>query len=113
MSVPLRQNQEVISIGRVVTGLLVSVAAITLAASVLLLVFENRGLRESQECRFDISAEVNEIGDRVDQATARGLVALAEDDDTGLAEQITIIRRQTALLGPAIEKRNQAVEDCK
>jgi hypothetical protein len=113
MSLALRQNQEVVSMGRAVAGLLVSVAAITLAASMLLLVFENRGLRESQECRYDISAEVNAIGDRVDQATARGLVALAEEDDAGLAEQIAVIQRETALLGPALEKRNRAVEVCK
>jgi hypothetical protein len=113
MSAHLRQNEEIISMGRVVAGLLVSVAAITLAVSMLLLVFENRGLQESQECRFDISADVNAIGDRIDQATARGLVALAEDDDAGLDWQVQIIREQTALLEPALEKRNRAVEVCK
>lgn len=99
--------------GRTVVGVLVSSAAILLAVSMLMLVFENRSLRRSQECRFDISAEVNAIGDRVDQATARGLVALVEDDAAGLEEQVAIIRRETALLTPAIEKRNLAVEACK
>jgi len=113
MSVRLRQNQEGVSVSRVIVGLLVSVAAITLAVSMLLLVFENRDLRRSQECRFDISTEVNAISDRVDQATARGLVALAEEDAVGLTEQVTVIQRETALLGPAIEKRNRAVEVCK
>lgn len=113
MSVRMRQNPGVISLGRIVAGVLVSAAAILLAVSMLLLVVENRDLRESQECRFDLSADVNTIGDRVDQATALGLVALAEEDEAGLAEQIQVIQRETALLGPAIEKRNRAVEVCK
>lgn len=99
--------------GRTAVGVLVSAAAILLAVSMLMLVFENRSLRRSQECRFDIATEVDTIGDRVEQATARGLVALAEEDTAGLAAQVEIIRRETALLTPAIEKRNLAVEACK
>lgn len=109
----VRLDPEVVSIGRIVAGCLVSAAAILLALSTLLLVVQNRDLQRSQECRFDISVDVNAIGDRVDQATARGLVALAEDDAAGLAEQVAIIREQTALLDPAIEKRGRAVEECQ
>jgi hypothetical protein len=109
----VRRSQEVVSAGRVVAGCLVASSAVLLALSMLLLVFENRDLQRSQECRFDIGAEVNGIGDRIDQATARGLVALAEEDSAGLARQVAIIREQTALLEPAIDERNRAVEVCR
>lgn len=99
--------------GRVVAGVLVSISAVFLSVTMLYLVLANRDLQRSQECRFDIAAEVNAIGDRVDQATARGLAALAEDDEAGLQEQVEVINEQTRLLGPAIERRENAVEECK
>jgi hypothetical protein len=102
-----------IATGRVVAGVLVSISAVFLAVTMLFLVLANRDLQRSQECRFDIAAEVNAITDRIDQATARGLAALAEDNDPGMREQVEVINEQTRLLGPAIDRRESAVEECK
>jgi hypothetical protein len=104
---------DVISVGRIIAGFFVCVAALSLSITMLVLVIENRNLREAQDCRFDISAEVNTIGDRIDQATARGLSALAVEDEAGVLRQVEIINEQTALLEPAIDRRQNAVEECE
>jgi hypothetical protein len=87
-------------------------SGLVMSLSILGLVVENRDLRRSQECRFDISAESDAIGDRIDQATARGLRAVALGDDAALREQAAIIDEQTALLDPAIERKENAIEEC-
>lgn len=89
------------------------ISGLVMSLSMLLLVDANRDLRRSQECRFDIVAETDVIADRIDQATARGLKAVAVEDDGLLLEQVAIIDEQTALLDPAIERKEDAVRECQ
>jgi hypothetical protein len=92
---------------------LLAVTAVIMSVSMLVEVLIIRDLRRSQECRFDLSAEVNAIGDRIDVATARGLRAVALEDERALLEQAAIIDEQTALQEPAIARRENAVEECR
>lgn len=69
-------------------------------------------LQDELACRADIGAEASNIQGEIGQATALGLVAVARGDDAALAIQANQIEELAVALGPALERRAQAVERC-
>lgn len=65
-----------------------------------------------QECRFDLSTPVNEIQAEKLDALALGLVAVTEDDEAALAEQVARIRELSRRGQEALAVRAEAVETC-
>lgn len=69
-------------------------------------------LQAELACRSVIGVEAANIQGEIGQATALGLVAVARGDDAGLAVQADRIEQLATELGPALERRAQAVERC-
>jgi hypothetical protein len=69
-------------------------------------------LRHEQECRFEISAEVNEVNERINAITGEIFVAAIADDDARAQELGMELDTQLHALEPAIERRNEAVATC-
>lgn len=90
----------------------IAIATVLSAVAILLLIIEVGDQRHGTECRYDISAEVNSISDRIDAHVARGLVALAREDEADFLSQANEISTLVESLDPAIERRTNARERC-
>jgi len=98
---------------------LLGLAALITSVVVLGLVRQNGELKKSQECRFDISAEVNAINDRIGATFAKIFVVaiLQPNPNPGtprpevvaLGEQLDSLLHQ---LEPAIERRAESYNTC-
>lgn len=69
-------------------------------------------LNDELECRSEIAAETSNIQGEIGRETALGLVAVARGDDVALAGHATRIEALAIELGPALERRAEAVERC-
>lgn len=63
-------------------------------------------------CRAELGTEASNIQGEIGQATALGLVAVARGDDAALSVQADRIEELAMALGPALERRAEAVERC-
>lgn len=69
-------------------------------------------LQAELACRSVLGVDAANIQGEISQATALGLVAVARSDEAALAVQADRIEQLAVELGPALERRAQAVERC-
>jgi hypothetical protein len=70
-------------------------------------------LRAELECRSEIGAETSNLEGRINRETALGLVDVARSDEAALAARADVIERLATELGPALQRRAEAVEHCE
>lgn len=70
-------------------------------------------LRTELECRSGINAEVANLEGRIGRETALGLVDVARSDDVALAARADVIEELAEQLGPALDRRTEAIENCQ
>jgi hypothetical protein len=92
--------------------LLIGVSTLISAILIWHLMGTNDDLRQEVECRFDISSEVQTIGDNIDALTAEIFVAAIEENDPLVQELGQQLSLEIRKLNPAIERRASAIETC-
>jgi hypothetical protein len=70
-------------------------------------------LRLEQECRFEVSAEVATINERINVLTAEIFVAAIDNNDPRIRELGAELRETINDLEPATERRERAVAICQ
>lgn len=69
-------------------------------------------LTEELACRSEAATEASNIQGQMTSEIGAGLAALARDDETAFLLHADAVEQLSAELGPALERRSEAVEAC-